>query len=397
MFKLFKILLCAVLGALIVSGCAQPTEPVQETTTETTTAPATLPAKPAATIDTAAQVRRYDFLSIKQKTGEITDAFDSYVSERRFKGAVYMKLGNDFEYISTTGSSDTVSHKNNSIDTRFYIGSLTTQMTAAAVMSLVDKEKLSLQDTLHSFFPDYAYGDDITVEHLLNMTSGIPNYIVRSDISDMSASITIGILDKISEDNDEKENKSVILDWILAQKPRFEAGSAFESSDSNYFLLGEIIAKASGESFEDYIKDTIFKPLKMNATSFERDDALAVPYDGSEEGEKLCYPGVGYAACGLISNISDLLKWTDGIFYDKILSDESINTMRSAGTFGYSCGMVISGDRLTASGRCGAYSSLLSYTTDRSEIFIALSNYNYSDPSYLRGLFRRYLSKFSAK
>ncbi|MBQ2442461.1 MAG: hypothetical protein II498_03880, partial [Ruminococcus sp.] len=59
-------------------------------------------------------------------------------------------------------------------------------------------------------------------------------------------------------------------------------------------------------------------------------------------------------------------------------------------------GMYISGDRLSASGRCGAYSSMLSYTTDKSEIFVSLSNYNFSDPSFLRGLFRKYLSKFSA-
>ena len=71
--------------------------------------------------------------------------------------------------------------------------------------------------------------------------------------------------------------------------------------------------------------------------------------------------------------------------------------MRTATDDGYSCGMYVSGDRLTASGRCGAYSSMLSYTTDKSEIFVSLSNYNYSDPSHLRGLFRKYLSKYSAK
>ena len=140
----------------------------------------------------------------------------------------------------------------------------------------------------------------------------------------------------------------------------------------------------------------IFKPLAMNATSFDSDN-LALPYDGSEQGRKLCYRGVGYSACGMVSNISDLLKWTDGIFYDKILSDDSINKMRTASDDGYSCGMYISGDRLSASGRCGAYSSMLSYTTDKSEIFVSLSNYNFSDPSFLRGLFRKYLSKFSAR
>ena len=229
------------------------------------------------------------------------------------------------------------------------------------------------------------------------MTSGIPNYIVRSDIIDMAADLHIAINDSITADNSFKENKKIILDWILSQELRFEPSTSFENSDSNYYLLGEIIAAVSEKSYEDYIKSAIFKPLAMNDTSCGADEKLALAYDGSEEGEKLCYSGVGYSACGMISNISDLLKWTDGIFYDKILSDESINKMRTATDNGYSCGMYISGDRLTASGPFGAYSSMLSYTTDKSEIFVSLSNYNFSDPSYLRGLFRKYLSKFSAK
>ena len=206
----------------------------------------------------------------------------------------------------------------------------------------------------------------------------------------------IAINDDIKEDNSFDENKKIILDWILSQDLRFEPSSSFENSDSNYYLLGEIIAKVSGESYEDYIYSVIFKPLAMNATSFDGGDKLALPYDGNAEGDKLCFSGVGYSACGMISNISDLLKWTDGIFYDKIISDESINKMRTPTENGYSCGMYISGDRLSASGRCGAYSSMLSYTTDKSEIFVSLSNYNFSDPSFLRGLFRKYLSKFSA-
>ena len=397
LFRLFKSIFSMSLAAcMLLCGCGAPQESQPETTAETTAAATTVPAKPAATIDETANVKRYDFLSIKQKTDEINSAFNGYVSERRFKGVIYMKLGNDFEYLSATGSSDANNHKNNSINTRFYIGALTEQMTAAAVLSLVDSDKLSLDDTIDKFFPDYKYGEDITVDNLLNMTSGIPNYIVRSDISDMAANLHIAINDDIKEDNSFDENKKIILDWILSQDLRFEPSSSFENSDSNYYLLGEIIAKVSGESYEDYIYSAIFKPLAMNATSFDGGDKLALPYDGNAEGDKLCFSGVGYSACGMISNISDLLKWTDGIFYDKIISDESINKMRTPTENGYSCGMYISGDRLSASGRCGAYSSMLSYTTDKSEIFVSLSNYNFSDPSFLRGLFRKYLSKFSA-
>ena len=110
LFKHFKSILCASLAAgLLLCGCQTPQESEPETTAATaaTTGPATTAVPTTvATIDEAANVKRYDYLSIKQKTGEITAAFNDYVSERRFKGVVYAKLGNDFEYLSTTGSSD---------------------------------------------------------------------------------------------------------------------------------------------------------------------------------------------------------------------------------------------------------------------------------------------------
>ena len=107
MSRLIKSILCMSLAAcMLLCGCGAPQESQSETTAETTAAATTVPAKPAATIDETANVKRYDFLSIKQKTDEINSAFNGYVSERRFKGVIYMKLGNDFEYLSATGSSD---------------------------------------------------------------------------------------------------------------------------------------------------------------------------------------------------------------------------------------------------------------------------------------------------
>ena len=145
------------------------------------------------------------------------------------------------------------------------------------------------------------------------------------------------------------------------------------------------------------MKTRLFKPLSMNNTGFDTGDRLAVPYDAGQETVKLTYPGAGYSACGMISNISDVLRWTDGIFTDDVLGSDSVKMMQDGGEYGYSCGVTVKNGRLSASGRCGAYSSLLSFTPDKSEIFIAVSNYNYSDPSYLHNTFRNYLARFAAK
>ncbi|MBQ2470150.1 MAG: serine hydrolase, partial [Ruminococcus sp.] len=314
--KNLKALVCLPMAALmLLCGCHPETSSQIEETVVTTEEPTTVEptTKPVATADSA-NVKKYDFLAIKQKNGEITSDFNDIVSAKKFKGVIYAKLGNDFEYISSTGASDNAKHKYNSINTCFYVGGLTQQVTAAAVLLLAEDDKLSLNDTIDAYFPDYAYGADITVQNLLDMTSGIKSYILRTDISDMAAYPAIDLGDKLSKDNSYEENKSAVLDWIFRQELDFEPSEAFAISDSNYYLLGEIIAKASGESYESYVKSHLFKPLAMNNTGFEENDRLAAPFDEGAETDKLTFAGVGYSACGMISNMSDILRWSDGIF-----------------------------------------------------------------------------------
>ena len=395
--KNLKALVCLPMAALmLLCGCHPETSSQIEETVVTTEEPTTVEptTKPVATADSA-NVKKYDFLAIKQKNGEITSDFNDIVSAKKFKGVIYAKLGNDFEYISSTGASDNAKHKYNSINTCFYVGGLTQQVTAATVLLLAEDDKLSLNDTIDAYFPDYAYGADITVQNLLDMTSGIKSYILRTDISDMAAYPAIDLGDKLSKDNSYEENKSAVLDWIFRQELDFEPSEAFAISDSNYYLLGEIIAKASGESYESYVKSHLFKPLAMNNTGFEENDRLAAPFDEGAETDKLTFAGVGYSACGMISNMSDILRWSDGIFTDGVLSEKSVKLMQEESENSYSCGATIKNGRLSSSGRCGAYSALLSFTPDKSDIFISLSNYNYSDPYYLHSAFRNYLARFA--
>ena len=149
--KNLKAIVCLPLAALmLLAGCqtepssSEPEETVVTTEEPTTAAPTT---KPIATADSA-NVKKYDFLAIKQKNGEITSDFNDIVNEKKFKGVIYAKLGNDFEYISSTGASESTKHKDNSINTCFCVGGLTQQVTAAAVLLLAEDEKLRLDDTL---------------------------------------------------------------------------------------------------------------------------------------------------------------------------------------------------------------------------------------------------------
>lgn len=385
-------------------GCNSGEESETEPATQATTAPATVaPTTAAPATKDSADGQGYNYVAIKKKSGEIISQFDKIVEAKNFNGTIYMKLGNDFEYLSSKGAANSNKHIDNSINTRFYIGGITKQFTAAAVLMLSEKKKLSLDDTLDKYFPDYEAGGKVTVKQLLNMTSGINTYVLHNDITTPS-NYLIGDLDeKVKEDNSAKENKELILDWIFSQKLIFAPGTKFDESESNYFLLGEIIEQASGMSYADYLKTAIFAPLGMGSSNFEPDEKMALAYDKAANTKSLNYKGVGYSAFGMISSVSDLLKWTDGLLNNQVLAPASFKLMFSNQVSGikdnkisYGFGVKMNGNTAFINGKYDAFGSILSYNTDKSKIFVSLTNYTASDNKAVRDSFKKVLQKYSA-
>lgn len=385
-------------------GCNSGEESETEPATQATTAPATVaPTTAAPATKDSADGQGYNYVAIKKKSGEIISQFDKIVEAKNFNGTIYMKLGNDFEYLSSKGAANSNKHIDNSINTRFYIGGITKQFTAAAVLMLSEKKKLSLDDTLDKYFPDYEAGGKVTVKQLLNMTSGINTYVLHNDITTPS-NYLIGDLDeKVKEDNSAKENKELILDWIFSQKLIFAPGTKFDESESNYFLLGEIIEQASGMSYADYLKTAMFAPLGMGSSNFEPDEKMALAYDKAANTKSLNYKGVGYSAFGMISSVSDLLKWTDGLLNNQVLAPVSFKLMFSNQVSGikdnkisYGFGVKMNGNTAFINGKYDAFGSILSYNTDKSEIFVSLTNYTASDNKAVRDSFKKVLQKYSA-
>ena len=385
-------------------GCNSGEESETEPATQAATAPATVaPTTAAPATKDSADGQGYNYVAIKKKSGEIISQFDKIVEAKNFNGTIYMKLGNDFEYLSSKGAANSNKHIDNSINTRFYIGGITKQFTAAAVLMLSEKKKLSLDDTLDKYFPDYEAGGKVTVKQLLNMTSGINTYVLHNDITTPS-NYLIGDLDeKVKEDNSAKENKELILDWIFSQKLIFAPGTKFDESESNYFLLGAIIEQASGMSYADYLKTAMFAPLGMGSSNFEPDEKMALAYDKAANTKSLNYKGVGYSAFGMISSVSDLLKWTDGLLNNQVLAPASFKLMFSNQVSGikdnkisYGFGVKMNGNTAFINGKYDAFGSILSYNTDKSEIFVSLTNYTASDNKAVRDSFKKVLQKYSA-
>ncbi len=397
--KSLKIIISLILSAATaVASCActnsESSQPETTQTVAATTSQVEESTTPVATDDTAIQPATYNYVAIKQKADDITASFDKIITEEKYKGVTYFKIGNDFEYISETGYANTEKHINNSINTSYYVGSITKQFTAVAILKLSEEGKLSLDDTLDKYYPSYKALENITIENLLTMTSGIENYVVTNTLTEDFITIHDELKKSIKKDNSNKENKKAILKWISKQDLHFEAGTQFEYSDSNFYILGDIIEKVSKTSYEKYLQNNIFKPLKMNMTSFSKTKNLANSYNGTELGKEMLYSGVAYSSMGLISSTSDLLKWCDAITGGKVISEKSFEDMFTPYKENYGYGVYVYGNRASETGKINNYNSMLSYTTDKAEVYISLSNDGYCDPVNTYRLLKNSISSY---
>jgi CubicO group peptidase (beta-lactamase class C family) len=185
-------------------------------------------------------------------------------------------------------------------NTGFQIASVTKQFTAAAIMMLVEDGKLSLSDPLNKFVPDVpAKWGGVTVRQLLNQVSGIPNYTAVGKLV-----------------NTKTYTKAEILNLVRDVPPEFAPGAEWQYSNTNYFLLGMIIEKVSGKSYENFMRDRIFKPLGMtstvintsglkiaNAAVGHRNEAGAWKRGSADD------PSQPWAAGAIVSTPVDLAKW----------------------------------------------------------------------------------------
>lgn len=396
-----KKILCLAISALTAfsvcfTGCGKDTQSSVSATEKTTAVAASQPVTKAATSDEQKQEPTWNYSELKRKSADISNTLDDIITSNKYRGTVYVKIGNALEYIGTNGFSDKDRHTKNSTDTCFRIASLTKQFTAVAVMQLVEDGKLSLDDTIDKYFPSYKYGKKITVKNLLTMTAGIKDYINKDGDINTYAYNESQIEFKVSAKNSAKENKKAVMDWIFNQKLNFEPDEKYMYSNSAYFLLGDIIEQVSKTSYEKYVKEKILKPSGMMNTGFESTDKLAVGYQDIYDNAWTLYPGVGYSATSLISNVPDLLKWVDALCTNKLVSEETFKEMTTPYKDNYGYGFVVSeeSNAVSHTGKIDKYNAALVFTKDENQIYIALSNYSNSSPIALFNNIQETLAPF---
>jgi CubicO group peptidase (beta-lactamase class C family) len=238
-----------------------------------------------------------------------------------FSGTVIVAQAGAIVYSSAHGEANRDHRIPNRLDTSYNIGSIGKTFTGVAIMQLVEAGKLRLDDTLATHLPDYPFPekDAITVQQLLNHSSGLGDYMAREDYTGRKQAI-----DTIAD----------ILPMIYAEPPQFAPGERFGYSNSGMVVLGAIIEKASGLAYADYLRRHIFGPAGMTSSHLvQEDDVLANRSIGY-----IAEPGGRYRANvreimpasadgGLRTTAPDLLRFDQALVGDTLLRADSRQQM----------------------------------------------------------------------
>lgn len=259
---------------------------------------------------------------IQGAKGKEMDRFLRDMEQAHFTGAVLIKQKDQVLLCKGYGKANTSTP--NTSQTIFHVASLTKQFTAAAIMLLVEEGKVHLNVSINEYLPPRFYADewkDVTVEHLLTHTSGIPNYAEWDDYWKICKDLTV---DRIIHD-------------VQEQGLQFPPGEDYSYSNTGYTLLGKIIEKQGEMPYRDFIKKRLLIPAGMTSSGIQ-DKSHISPTVHSAMGfwiehqvlarDERDESAILYSDGGLYSTVRDMAKWSDVLGgKTKVLSRSSIKKM----------------------------------------------------------------------
>ena len=308
--------------------------------------------------------------------------------------AIIVTKHGDPVYQGARGSANLEQSVPASVDSIFRIGSITKQFTAAAILLLEEQGKLATSDPLNRFIPDYPRGDEIRLDHLLTHTSGVFNLTKLPDYDSTS--------------KQELDDASDRIELFREIPLEFEPGEKFKYSNSGYILLGTVVERASGKSYEAFIKEKITDRLSMRKTTLGNHYRV-IPrrargyeiYEDKFINARYMSMSLPHASGALLSTVGDLAKWNDALFGGEILADSSLKKMLTSGrlndgaTTNYGYGLRIGdqrGERIFFhAGGIFGYTSFASYHSE-SGVFIAILS-NLGSDKRLTELWERIVSQ----
>jgi CubicO group peptidase (beta-lactamase class C family) len=236
---------------------------------------------------------------------------DTYLSKlskaRLFSGSVLIARNGKVLVRKGYGEADRKKHLANTAQTKFRLGSLTKQFTAMAILILQAQGKLNVRDRICAYLSNCPISwQAITIHQLLTHTSGIPDFTGFPDFQTTQGS---------------PSSPAQTIARFKDKSLDFQPGKKFSYSNSGYVVLGAIIERASGATYEAFLRDNIFIPLQMVNSGYDHNNGdLAVGYrDQTSVPADFVDMSIPYAAGGLYSTVEDLYRWDRALYADKLI------------------------------------------------------------------------------
>jgi len=313
----------------------------------------------------------------EQDTARMEQVIQSHVSAGTFMGTVLVARDGAVVLDKAYGMANLELEVPNTTATKFRLGSITKQFTAASILLLEERGKLKIDDKVKAYLPDAPMAwDRITVFNLLTHTAGIPNFTSFADYG------TIKLSARTAE-----ASVAAVRDKTLD----FGPGEKMSYSNSGYLVLGAIIEKVSGQSYEKFVADNIFTPLGMNDSGYDSNTALIKRRASGYIRTPAGYVNAGYihmsiphAAGALYSTTGDLLKWEQALFAGKVVSKASLDRMITPFKNDYALGLTSALDKgrrvIAHGGGIDGFNTYLAYYPETRTVIVALSNVNGTAP-----------------
>jgi CubicO group peptidase (beta-lactamase class C family) len=275
-------------------------------------------------------------LGAAQDVARMEEVIRARVDDQSFMGTVLVARGDDVILRQGYGFANLEWRIPNVPSAKFRLGSLTKQFTAAAMLLLEERGMLSVDDPVKKHWPDAPPAwDAVTIFHLLTHTSGIPNFTNDPDYR--------------KEWKLEPATPEKTIGYFRDRPLDFAPGERMSYSNSGYVLLGYLIERASGQTYAEFLHANIFEPLGMHDSGYDTNAEIlpqrAAGYSPTPRGlvnAPYIDMTIPYAAGGLYSTTDDLLRWTQGLFGGRLLSDASLEKMTTPFMNDYAFGVLVS-------------------------------------------------------
>jgi len=313
----------------------------------------------------------------QSKADKIDKLMSTYNEYGNFNGSLLVAQNGKILYKKGFGLANMEWDIPNQVNTKHRLGSITKLFTSMLIVQLASEGKINLDSYISTYLPNYPKpnGDIITIKHLLSHTSGIPNYTESSDFRKLERN-------ELSKDE--------MLDLFANEKLNFKPGEKYEYSNSGFNLLGIIIEKITGKSYEQVLTEKILSPIKMNNTGYDNYKTIlknrAKGYQRkwnhrSFVNSNFIDMSIPFSAGAIYSTVEDLFLWDNALYTEELLSKKYMNILFDSKDDFWEMPIGNTNEKVLVTGHTGGingFYTLLTRVPSNKSFIILLNNTGYA-------------------